>query len=318
LELPWAQPGWRDSVGAWIDSVLGELGIERTGHIEHLRQLPWAAVALVRTAEGDVYFKASAPSEAFEPPLTLELSRRRPDVVPAVVGIEAEQAWMLTRDAGTHLRDRITDPPDPSIWHELLPLYAELQIELTDSADELLALGAPDSRPPSVALAYDELLARWQPETAPAQAEVDALADGLGDTIPISLVHEEFGDHNILVDGGDATVIDWAEASIGHPFTGLVNTFRGLVDRWGFQPGDPDLLRLRDLYLEPWTHFAPPQKLTELFALAYPFGMLCRALTWDRLVWTLPDPTRAEYAHFVPAWLEMLTETLEGKATLGT
>jgi hypothetical protein len=46
--------------------------------------------------------------------------------------------------------------------------------------------------------------------------------------------------------------------------------------------------------------------------------MLCRALTLDRLLTKLPGSERAEYAHFVPAWLEMASETLEGKATLGT
>jgi len=318
MSLPWDRAEWRDSVAAWIDASLAELGIEATGPVEHLRQRPWAAIALVPSSEGDVYFKASAPSEAFEPALTLALARRRPDVVPAVLQIDTEQGWTLTRDAGTQLRDLIEDPPDPSIWNELLPLYAELQIGLIDSVDELLASGTPDSRPESAAREYESLLVRWEPEKAPTQAQVDSLVQGLGQTIPISLAHEEFQDNNILFDDGSPTIIDWAEASIAHLFCGLVNTLRGLVDRWGFQPGDPGLLRLRDLYLEPWTRFAPLEELIELFALGYSLGMLCRALTWDRLVWGLTGEARAEYAHFVPAWLEMLKETLEGKATLGT
>jgi Phosphotransferase enzyme family len=318
VQLPWEQPDWRESVATWIDSSLGQLGIERAGAVEHLRALPWAATARVPTAEGDVYFKASAPSEAFEPALTLALAQKRPDVTPVVLQIDAEHGWMLTRDAGAQLRDLVEGPPGPSIWNELLPLYAELQIGLIDSLDELLALGTPDSRPESAAREYESLLARWKPEKAPTQAEVESLVQRLGQTIPISLVHEEFQDNNILLDDGRPTIIDWAEASVAHPFCGLVNTFRGLVDRWGFQPGDPDLIRLRDLYLEPWTRFAPLKELTELFALAYSLGMLCRALSWDRLVWELSGEARAEYAHFVPAWLEMLEETLEGKATLGT
>jgi hypothetical protein len=59
-------------------------------------------------------------------------------------------------------------------------------------------------------------------------------------------------------------------------------------------------------------------KLIDLFELAYPLGMLCRALTWDRLLTTLTRSARADYANFVPAWLEVLSETLEGKARLGT
>jgi len=113
-------------------------------------------------------------------------------------------------------------------------------------------------------------------------------------------------------------VIDWAEAAIEHPFCGLVNTFRGLVDRWGFEAGAPELIALRDAYLEPWTIFAPRTHLIELFELAYPLGMLCRALSWDRLLAEVPVQDRGEFDHFVPAWLEMASETLEGKARLGS
>jgi len=286
--------------------------------VEHLRERPWAAIALVPTAEGDVYFKASAPSEAYEPALTLALARKQPDVIPVVLHIDVERAWMLMRDAGTQLRDLIVDPPDPAIWDELLPLYAELQIELCDSADELLALGTSDKRPAQLARAYEDLPARWQAEKAPPQRAVDALVEQLGETIPVSLAHEEFQDNNILFRNGSPVLIDWAESAVEHPFCGLVNTFRGIVDRWGFEPGTPELLRLRDFYLEPWTRFAPLPELVEVFDAAYALGMVCRALTWDRLVSGLTGPDRAEYDHHVATWLEILSDTLEGKATLGT
>ena len=112
-----------------------------------------------------------------------------------------------------------------------------------------------------------------------------------------------FQDHNILLRDGAPVVIDWAEAVIEHPFCGLVNTFRSLVDRWGFEAGAPDLLALRDAYLEPWTTFAPLSRLTELFETAYPLGMLCRAVSWDRLLAELPADERGEFDRFAPVWL---------------
>ena len=319
MSLPWDRAGWRESVAAWIDESLAELAIEATGPVEHLRQRPWAAIALVPTAEGSVYFKADPPSESFEPALTQWLALRRPAVIPGVLRIDTERGWLLTRDAGTPLRDRIADPPDPAIWHELLPLCAELQIELCTSVEELLALEVPDNRSEQLAPVYGDLLSRWPAATsAPSQEQIDALVAGVGDTIPASLVHEEFQDNNILLRGNDPVLIDWAEAAVEHPFCGLVNTFRGLVDRWGFEPGTDDLLRLRDAYLEPWTSFAPLPQLIGVFELAYPLGMLSRARTWDRLLTGLDESDRAEYEGFVPAWLEMASETLEGKATLGS
>ena len=67
---------------------------------------------------------------------------------------------MLTRDAGPQLRAVVKrGEPAPS-WDELLPVYAELQIELASDAEELLALGAPDKRPAMVSAAYSGLVER--------------------------------------------------------------------------------------------------------------------------------------------------------------
>ena len=318
MTLPWDKAGWQETVDAWIDDTLAELEIERVGSVDLYRRRPWAALARVATADGDLYVKADAPSEAYEPALTEWLAARRPELVPPVVRIDAERGWLLTRDAGTILRDHIADPPDSAIWRDLLPLFAELQIELARSVEELFALGVPDSRPELLARAYEDLVSRWPAANAPAPAVVARLVESLGGTIPASLAHEELQDHNILLRDGAPVLIDWAEAVVAHPFCALVNTFRGLVDRWGFEAGAPDLTTLRDAYLEPWTAFAPLPRLTELFELAYPLGMIFRALSWDRLLAAVPVGERAAFDDFVPAWLEMASETIEGKARLGS
>ena len=318
MTLPWDEGGWQETVDAWIDSTLTELAIERVAAVDHFRRRPWAALAHVSTARGDLYFKADAPSEAYEPALTEWLARRRPDLVPDVLRVDADRGWLLSRGAGTSLRDHIADPPDAAIWSDLLPLYAELQIELAASVEDLLALGVPDNRPESLVGAYEDLVSRWPAATNAPPVEVARSVEGLGDTIPASLSHEELTDHNILLRDGAPVVIDWAEAVIEHPFCGLVNTFRGLVDRWGFEAGAPELVALRDAYLEPWTTFAPLSRLPELFELAYPLGMLCRALSWDRLLAGLPARDRSQLQDFVPAWLEMAAEALAGKARLGS
>ena len=319
MRLPWEDAEWQEAVDAWIDATLADIGLETIGPIDHFRQRPWAALARVTTAAGDVYFKADAPSEAYEPALTQWLARARPGVVPEVLRIDADRGWLLTRDAGVSLFEQIADPPDPTIWCEVLPLCAQLQLELLDSVDEFLALGVPDSRPAPLGEAYEDLLARWPTATsAPALSAITGLVEGLGDTIPASLAHEEFQDHNILLLDGSPVVIDWAEAVVEHPFCGLVNTFRGLVDRWGFEAGDQRLLRLRDAYLEPWTVFAPTPDLVELFELAYPLGMLCRAFSWDRLLESTPASSGGEFESFVPVWLELLSDMLEGRAQVGT
>ncbi|HEV8603648.1 MAG TPA: phosphotransferase [Gaiellaceae bacterium] len=320
MQLPWAQPGWRESVAAWIDETLRKNRFEATGPVEYLRTRPWSGLARVPTTHSDIFFKADSPTLAFEPPLVVELAQRRPDCLPEVVAIDTDRGWLLTRDAGPPLRELLAGSKDPQIWDELLPLYAGLQIELGGSVEELLELGTPDDRPTTLRLAFEELFARWNldPRLLALAPEIEAYAERLGDTVPLSLIHEEFQDNNICVGPSGPVLIDWAEAAVGHPFAGLVVTMRGLADRWGLEPGGPELARWRDAYLEPWTTFAPLSQLVDLFGLAYPLGMVSRARAWDRILAPLAEADRAEYAHTVPAWLDVLAATVEGTARLGT
>jgi hypothetical protein len=273
----------------------------------------------VPTTDGDLFFKADPPALAFEPALTIALAQRRPDCVPEVVASDLDRAWFLMRDVGPQLREVLAGSGDPGIWDELLPLYARLQLDLSDSVDEVIAFGTPDDRAGNLRAAFEELLPRWELESLlPLAAVIEDSAERLDETIPISVVHEEFNDNNVHLGAGGPVVIDWGEAVVGHPFAGLVVTMRGLVDRWGYEPGGPELRRLRDLYLEPWTVFAPLAELVELFDLAYALGMVSRALSWDRILAPLDEEECAEYAHIVPAWLGVFAETIEGTATLGT
>jgi hypothetical protein len=274
----------------------------------------------VPAADGDVYFKAAAPASRFEPTLTLELAERRPDCLPEVIAIDSGRGWLLTRDAGPQLREVLVGSDDPGIWAELLPLYARLQLEVGGSVDVLIAVGTPDERPANLRAAFEELLPRWKLESQFLQLApvIEDYAGRLGDTIPISVIHEEFNDNNIHLGPEGPVIIDWAEAAVGHPFAGLVVTMRGLADRWGYKPGGPELCRLRDLYLESWASLAPLPVLIDLFALAYPLGMVSRALSWDRILAPLDEADRADFDHTVPAWLDVLHATIEGTATLGT
>jgi Phosphotransferase enzyme family len=255
-----------------------------------VRTRPWSALVRVPTADGDVWFKEAAPSLAFEPALTELLAHRRPDCVPQVLA--AEGARMLTADAGTQLRELIsTGGPAPS-WEEIVGLYAELQIELADSVDGLLAMGAPDSRP-------------------------GTLGRRLGGPVPLTLIHEEVHDGNVFVRDRRPVFIDWAEASVSHPFAGMINTLRRAVDVLGCEPGSPPILAIRDAYLEPWTCYAPLDELRDLFTAGYAFGAIVRAATWERVILPLPAEAREDYEHNIGAWREIYDEAVREPTALG-
>lgn len=254
------------------------------------RLRPWSAIARVPTAEGNVWFKESAPSLAFEPTLTIDLARRWPHCLPEV--LHAEGTRMLTRDAGQQLRVLLEAGERAPSWEEIVTLYAELQLELAPDAE---SLPVPDSRP----------------ETLAAKYGAEDLLDQLGSVVPLSLVHEEVHDGNVFVRDGRPVFIDWAEASFAHPFCGLVNTLRAI--------GPARALPIRDCYLGTWTAFAPLPELREMFAAAYALGCLCRAATWERVVAPLPEDSEArlEYTHNAHAWLEIYAEARHRPDRLG-
>jgi len=321
--LPWDAAGWLNRVESWVQTALGHLGLEPKGKLELVRARPWAAVARIATTAGDVWFKEPAPSLAFEPALTVAVSRRMPAFTPAVLA--SEGTWMLTRDAGRQLRAVLKNAEPAPAWDELLPLYAELQIELAEDATERIALGAPDKRPATVSAEYAGLVERvgrhnnMDIERLRALAsELESLTDALASPLPATLIHEEFHETNIFVRNGRPRLLDWGEAAISHPFAGLVNTLRDIAFRRRLKPNGREMLRLRSVYLEPWTSFASPRELSELFDRGYVLGTLCRALTWDRVLTGQRPSVRDEYNRNAAVWLDILfREGIEEGVKLG-
>ena len=223
---------------------------------------------------------------AFEPALTALLAGRWPDSIPAVLA--ADGLRMLTADAGPSVRDR----PEGVAWEEIVASYAELQIALAPALDELLALGVPDSRP-------------------------ETLGHPIEGPVPLTLIHEEVHDGNVHLRGGRPVFIDWAEASVSHPFAGMTNTLRMVSWRAGWEPGGSEVLRVRDAYLEPWTRYAPIDELRAIFADGYALGALARAATWERILAPLSPDAREDYPHNVEAWREIYAEAIGPAARLG-
>ena len=273
------------------------------------------------TSAGDVWFKEPAPALAFEPALTLVVEGRCPGFAPEVLA--AEGARLLTRDAGPQLRSLLRRREPAPSWDELLPLYAELQLSLAGDLEPVLALGIPDKRPAAVAHADPELVERIHgpgAERTRLRALEPALRDlagALEDPLPPTVVHEEVHEGNVFVRDARPRLLDWGEAAASHPFAGLVNTFRDIAYRRRLRPDGREMLRLREVYLEPWGRFAPPSELRESFTRGYLLGTLCRAMSWDRILSPLPSPPRDEYERNAVVWLDIFREGVESGVRVG-
>jgi hypothetical protein len=262
----------------------------------------------VPTTDGVAWFKENPPADEFEPALTDLLVRRRPKDLPELLAWDGPR--MLTREVGPPLRDVLDAGGTQPSWEEILPLYAELQLDFMPAADLALALGTPDDRPESLSDRYASL-------GGDRVDAVRAAGERLAGSIPLTVAHMEGHDGNIFLRDGRPVFIDWAEAVVTHPFVGPLQTLRGATDRLGYEPGSPEVERLRDLYLEPFTRFAPMAELRALFADGYLLHGVSRAELWRRTLAPLPAHARKEYGRPIAAWFQIIRELVDGTTTLG-
>jgi hypothetical protein len=313
LELPWEQQGWLDEAIAWIDAELTKHGRRRTEPVEVLHQRPWSTFIRVATDQGTVFFKAPAPPLSdFEAPLTMALSRWRSDVTVPVIAVDPERGWFLSEEAGVTLRSAHPGAEQIEHWVKLLPICAEMQIELAPRLQEMLSFGVPDRRLSKLPELYagilnptnENLRVGQKPGLTTDEYErLKALVPQLSTWceelaafgIPETLTHEEVHDANVLVDGERYIFADWSDSSVAHPFFTMVVTLRAAAYRLKLQESGPEMRRLRDAYLEPFQKFARRTELLDAFSRAYRLGMLNRAL---------PLRLKEEDADAVPEWLQ--------------
>lgn len=266
------------------------------GHLELEQTEPWASVFRASVGTGTVWFKACAPRQAFEVPLTASLAVRWPTAVTEVLAFDANRRWLLMADAGIALRT-LGNPPER--WLDLLPDYARLQIGETEHVDDHLDAGVPDLRLTRLPERYDELLGAELPLIADEVTALAAFRERFsnlcaeleGHGIAATVQHDDLHLNNVYVKDGALRVLDWGDASISHPFFTLFETFRFLTQVNRLNPGDPWFGRLRDAYLQPWGAAGR----AEAFDRALRIAGVARAIAWLDQRDALPVSDRRDF-----------------------
>ena len=318
----WFDPQWRAQAESWVADRLAEHGRSVSGPIEQPHVYPWSTVLRVPTAEGPVWFKANSVGTAYEVALLRRLARWCPDRVLVPLAGDEEAGWLLLPDGGQTLRQADAGVTSFDHWVTVLVEYADLQRTLAPRAVEMVAAGVPDLRPAALPGHLTDLLAD---EDALLVDRPDGLAAeqlrGLrelegqfarwceelaGTGIAPSLQHDDLHDGNVFVPYGGSgpyRVFDWGDASVAHPFTTLLVTLRVVAYRLELPNGAPELLRLRDAYLEPWTGEHDRATLLAAVDLALRTGPVGRALSWRRSLIGATEAARARHGEGIPGWL---------------
>ena len=311
-ELRWTEPEWLSGAEAWIRERA-----DVTGELDQFHVRWWSTVIRVPTRREDLYFKAVADGFLFEPPLTAKLFELKPDRVTEVVDIDAGRGWMLMRDAGRRFREVVLTRADLRHWELALPRYAELQLAAAPLADELLALGVPDSRLSVLPGQLRAVLAQPVRGLEPEEQErllaalprfEDMCRELATYGIPETIQHDDLHDGQVFLHDGRYLFFDWGDSCVTHPFQSLVVAMRALVYRLELPPGGPDILRLRDAYLEPFGAYGSHHDLVEAADLAHYIGTAERSLNWNRFIRVREPQYRFDDEDAVPYGLKRLLD----------
>lgn len=316
----WTDAAWRESAVRWIHETLTRAGATATGEIEQPHVRPWSTVMKVDTDLGTIWFKACGPGSLHEVRLVEALHRWAGARVPAPLATDPERGWFMSFDAGRSLDEALAGDPDLRHWEEALVDYAVLQRDLAARAADLVAVGVPDCRPEvmphhlGALLDHpDELMVGepggLTPEGCAALRRLlptfsqwcrDLATSGVAPTVQHDDVHET----NVFVRTGGHTFIDWADASVAHPFGSLIYPLRLASERFGVSETGPEVTRLRDAYLEPWTDRLGRDELTDLASMSMRVAAVGRALAWQRGTTAVEKGALKEYyATGTPRWL---------------
>jgi hypothetical protein len=318
--LPWEEGNWDEEIANWIDAQLIAHNVPATGPIEVIHKRLWSAMAKVETEKGLLYFKALAPNFVFEVPLSIALEQWQPQHSLRLLSSDADRGWMLSWNAGDSLRMLTRRPDQLEHWYKLLPQYSQFQLDLAQHTEQLLAWGAPDRRLENLPQQLEQLLADTDQlqigaEDGLTAADYQSLLGKLPQFreqcaelasygLPNTLVSEELHENNVLFDGQRYTFIDWSDASVGNPLFTLVVTLRASAYWLKLDEKGPELRKMRDAYLEPFTSFASRAQLDKAADIAIHVGMANRALSWSRAISVMSDKHRAENLDAVPGWLK--------------
>jgi hypothetical protein len=281
MTLRWEDPAWLSDAHTWIEARLAELDVARAGVIEqpHIRR--WSTVLRVPTDAGTLWFKANDVSLRHEARLVDLLAGFRPDCILKPLAIDAGSGWMLMSDAGEPLGKLAPVERNLDRWLDVLARYAQVQLDVTDAVDTLLAVGVPDMRLAVLPEKYEQLMEEIGAEQRfrEATAHVAALCRVLGDFgVAETIQHDDLHDGQVFVRDGRHLLMDWADACISHPFFTLSVTLEGML-AWGIDDieNSLDTTPFRDAYLAPFTQRYGGD-LVRASDLAIRLGWACRAV----------------------------------------
>ncbi|GGY11797.1 hypothetical protein GCM10010358_75280 [Streptomyces minutiscleroticus] len=305
-----------------IDARLAAAGLQRTGPVEDVKRWALSAVLRCPTSGGAVFHKQSLPSLAHEGRVLTLLAGRHPGLVPEVLAPGPPDEGWCTREVA--LRPG-TELPDEERGRALAVL-GTVQRDWLGRTAELTAAGCWVRTPYALAgLAPllersdlfgpgsglpDALSAPESVRLADACDRLPELCAALATAPPgESLIHGDLhpGNWGVTFATGRTVFLDWAEASVGHPFLDIAAALRSCSEPRA-------RARALDRYFASWSPLMSAAECREVWRLAEPVAAFNQLVTYTHFTDTAEPHERPNWAPRLLGWARTLLRAMDGLA----
>lgn len=296
---PFARPGWIQELFGWIEDQRELLGLRLNGRFQQLNASPTFSLLRIETTGAAVWFKATGEPNKHELPVSIALDCAFPNYVPRILAVHRSwNGWLSEEAPGRALDDFL----DARAWSDAAEALAELQILSISKANTLLESGARDLNLDRLTYQINPFLARMselmgiQTKSPPrilTDSEIGILGDRLGAAfaelnecrLPMTLGHLDLNPGNIFVAPSRCCFLDWAEASVTHPFFTFEYFREHLRRRFPEARGVTD--RIRAAYLHPWRSWFSSETLSRATTISPLLAVFAYAVAGEK--WRSPE-----------------------------
>ena len=304
LRLPWARPGGPARDLAWADDRLAAAKLRRTDRPQQIRTWNLSSLWRLPTDGGAAWLKHVPPFFAHEGPV---LERLAGGPVPAIIAHD-DGRILMPEIPGEDLYDA-----QRPVLDRLVDLLVALQASWIGRTDELLELGLPDWRGPSLGRAIADAVDRQAGFPAADRAVLEAFVGDLdrrfaelaASGLPDTLVHGDFHPGNARGDGEDLVLLDWGDCGVGHPLLDLA----AFLDRIPADAVEP----LRRRWTDAWRAAVPGADPERAAALLAPVAAARQAVIYRRFLDGIEPSERPYHAADPGDWLGRTAELVRAE-----
>jgi hypothetical protein len=234
---PFERPGWLFALRELVQDAARRIPLILNG--QFLQFTAGTSCSLIRfeTNREAVWFKAVGEPNSREFPLTILLSSRLQNYLPQILATQPHwNAWIMPAVPGIPL----SEAEDPSVWCNAARDLARLQIASVEIVGDVLELKARDVRTGTllekiepffavVRTLMEQQIKSAPPRVLPSELETlesdtrEALLALQRERVPDTVGNLDLNPDNVIVLPESTVFLDWAEASVGHPFFSLAH-----------------------------------------------------------------------------------------------